>query len=342
MPILVILVVLLSLIFSFSNGYNNSANIIAIPVGTRALLPTKALILASIFEFIGTYFLGKEVAKTIAVGIIEPNIFFGNSYAIIILFSTLLTSIFWNIICTFLGIPVSASHALIGGFVGSSIAAFGYNVVKWNNVLKIFSMLIIAPILSFILSYLVTKISYFLSRNATLKINNLYKNLQIISSLGCALAHGSNDGQRNVGILTFGLIVLGIISPTKDGNLFVPRWIVFLSALSISLGIMFGGLSVIKTVGMNIYKIKHINGFSAQFTSTVVVYIASLLGIPLSTTHVVTTSVMGTGVAERIKAVKWLVSRDIFLTWILTIPLSLIISYFLYFIILEVVKILNL
>ncbi len=342
MSVLIIIVILLCLIFSFSNGYNNSANLIAIPVATRALIPTKALILASIFEFIGTYFFGKEVAKTIAVGIVEINIFFDNSYAIIILFSTLLTSIFWNIICTTFGIPVSASHALIGGFVGSSVAAFGYNVVRWSNVLKIFSMLIFAPIISFIFSYLLTKISYFLSRKATLKINNFYKNLQIISSLGCALAHGSNDGQRNVGILTFGLMILGVISYPKDGNFFVPSWIIVLCALSISLGIMFGGLSVIKTVGMNIYRIKHINGFSAQVTSTIVVYLASLLGIPLSTTHVVTTSVMGTGAAERIKAVKWLVSRDIFLTWILTIPLSLIISYFLYFIILEGVKVLNL
>lgn len=342
MCILITIAILLSLIFSFSNGYNNSANIIAVPVATRALVPAKALVLAGIFEFIGTYFFGKEVAKTIAVGIVEPHIFFGNNYAIIILFSTLITSIFWNTVCTTFGIPVSASHALIGGFVGSSIAASGCNVVKWNNVLKIFSMLIIAPLISFFLSYLITKISYFLSRNATLKVNNFYKNLQIISSLGCALAHGSNDGQRNVGILTFGLIVLGVISPTKDGNFLIPWWIVMLCALGISLGIMFGGLSVIKTVGMNIYKIKHINGFSAQATSTIVVYLASLLGIPLSTTHIVTTAVMGTGAAERIKAVRWLVSRDIFLTWILTIPISIVISYFLYFIILGGVKILSL
>jgi len=329
-------VILLNLIFSFSNGYNNSANLIAIPIGTRALLPIKALILASIFEFIGTYFLGQAVAKTIAVGIVNP-IVFSNNYAIIILFSTLLTSIFWNTICTIIGFPVSASHALIGGFVGSSIAHSGFDIVNWNNVIKIFSMLIFAPIISFSLSYFITKIAYFLSRSASLKINNLYRNLQILSSIACALAHGSNDGKRNVGIFIFGLIVLGVL-PTKNDVFSIPKWVTLLSALSISLGVMFGGLGVIKTIGMNIYKIKHINGFSAQTTSAIVVYLASLLGIPLSTTHVVATSVMGTGAAERIKAVRWFVSKDIFLAWILTIPFSILVSFVLYKLIFLIVK----
>jgi len=329
-------VILLNLIFSFSNGYNNSANLIAIPIGTRALLPIKALILASIFEFIGTYFLGQAVAKTIAVGIVNP-IVFSNKYATIILFSTLLTSIFWNTICTIIGFPVSASHALIGGFVGSSIAHSGFDIVNWNNVIKIFSMLIFAPIISFSLSYFITKIAYFLSRSASLKINNLYRNLQILSSLACALAHGSNDGKRNVGIFIFGLIVLGVL-PTTNDVFSIPKWVTLLSALSISLGVMFGGLGVIKTIGMNIYKIKHINGFSAQTTSAIVVYLASLLGIPLSTTHVVATSVMGTGAAERIKAVRWFVSKDIFFAWILTIPFSILVSFVLYKLIFLIVK----
>jgi PiT family inorganic phosphate transporter len=329
-------VILLNLIFSFSNGYNNSANLIAIPIGTRALLPIKALILASIFEFIGTYFLGQAVAKTVAVGIVNP-IVFSNKYATIILFSTLLTSIFWNTICTIIGFPVSASHALIGGFVGSSIAHSGFDIVNWNNVIKIFSMLIFAPIISFSLSYFITKIAYFLSRSASLRINNLYRNLQILSSFACALAHGSNDGKRNVGIFIFGLIVLGVL-PTKNDVFSIPKWVTLLSALSISLGVMFGGLGVIKTIGMNIYKIKHINGFSAQTTSAIVVYLASLLGIPLSTTHVVATSVMGTGAAERIKAVRWFVSKDIFLAWILTIPFSILVSFVLYKLIFLIVK----
>ncbi len=329
-------VVLLNLVFSFSNGYNNSANLIAIPIGTRALLPIKALILASFFEFIGAYFLGQAVAKTVAVGIVNPAVF-SNNYAIIILFSTLLTSIFWNTICTVIGFPISSSHALIGGFVGSSIAYAGFNVVNWNNVIKIFSMLIFAPIISFSLSYFITKIAYFLSRSASLKINNLYRNLQILSSWACAIAHGSNDGKRNVGIFVFSLMVLGVVS-IKNGGFFIPQWVILLSALSISSGVMFGGLGVIKTVGMNIYKIKHINGFSAQTTSALVVYLASLLGIPLSTTHVVATSVMGTGAAERIKAVRWLVSKDIFLAWILTIPFSIFVSFILYKLIFLIVK----
>ncbi|MCX7716236.1 MAG: inorganic phosphate transporter, partial [Endomicrobia bacterium] len=208
--ILAIIVVLLGLVFNFSNGFNDSANIIAIPIGTRALTPVKALIFAGIFEFIGTYFFGHAVAKTIGKGIVDPDIFIGNKYAVIILFSTLMTSSAWNIICTAAGMPISASHALIGGFIGSAVAIGGIKTVEWGNVGKIFITLLAAPLVALIFSYIITKIVYFLFQGANLKIKELFKILEVLASFFYAISHGSNDGQKAIGIITFSLIVLGV------------------------------------------------------------------------------------------------------------------------------------
>ncbi|MCS7152134.1 MAG: inorganic phosphate transporter [Endomicrobia bacterium] len=338
--ILGIIVVILGLAFNFSNGFNDSANIIAIPIGTRALKPGKALIIAGIFEFIGTYFFGQGVAKTIGTGIIDPNLFVGNKYAVIILFSTLLTSTVWNVVCTILGMPISASHALIGGFIGSGIAIAGFESVQWNNVVKIFITLFLAPAAGLVSSYILTKIVYSLAVGASNKINSVFKFLEVVSSAFYAVSHGSNDGQKAIGIITFSLIVLGLYKP-QHGN-FAPQWVIIACAVCITLGIMFGGWSVIKTIGMNIYKIKHINGFVAQGSAALVIYIASMLGLPLSTTHVITTSVMGTGAAERMKGVRWSVGKNVFITWFITIPMTAIVAFILYYLIFNLVKILGL
>ncbi len=337
---LAIIVVVLSLAFNFSNGFNDSANIIAIPIGTRAISPAKALILAGIFEFIGTYFFGQAVAKTIATGIVDPNIFVGNKYAVIILFATLLTSTLWNVICTILGMPISASHALIGGFIGSAIAIAGVNTVKWNNVLKIFLTLLLAPVLGLFSAYVLTKIIYFLTRSASRKINKLFETLEVLAACFYAISHGSNDGQKAIGIITFSLIILGVYTPTQTN--FAPKWVIISCAVCITLGIMFGGWSVIKTIGMNIYKIKHVNGFIAQLSASLVIYFASVVGLPLSTTHVITTSVMGTGAAERLKGVRWGVGRNVITTWIITIPTTAAVSFLAYHLIFFIIKILGL
>jgi len=219
--ILTIIVVLLGLAFNFSNGFNDSANIIAIPISTRAIPPAKALILAGIFEFVGTYFFGQAVAKTIATGIVDPSIFVGNKYTVIILFATLLTSTLWNVICTILGMPISASHALIGGFIGSAVAIAGIGTVKWNNVTKIFLALLLAPVLGLICAFILTKIVFLLTKLASRKINKLFETLEVLASCFYAVSHGSNDGQKAIGIITFSLIVLGIYTPTQTS--FAPK-----------------------------------------------------------------------------------------------------------------------
>ncbi len=322
--VIALIIVGLGLFFNFSNGFNDSANIVAVPVATKSFNISKLLIFAGIFEFVGAYFLGDKVSKTISTGIVFEEVFFKNKYGIAILFSALLSAIIWNLSCTTFGLPVSASHALIGGLVGSALGIGEFQKVHWNNVLKIFLLLLFVPLLSFFTAYILTKILRILLMGANIKIKKLFKHLEVFTSYLYALSHGTNDGQKAVGLITFSLIILGF---SNQNIIFSPKWVIFLCALSLSLGIMFGSWKVIKTVGIKIYKIKDLNGVVSQFTSGMIIYIASICGLPLSTTHVFTTSVMGTGAAERVKGVRWWLSRDIFLAWLLTIPITATISF---------------
>ncbi|MEW6556179.1 MAG: inorganic phosphate transporter [Elusimicrobiota bacterium] len=334
-----ILVVVLALVFDFSNGFNDSANIVATVIGTRALTPAKAIFFASIFEFIGAYFLGTAVAKTIGKGIIDPTIITGDKYGIVIIFATVISAAGWNVICTIFGFPISASHALIGGFIGAGIVAAGLDIVQWNNVLTIFIVLIAAPIMGLIGAFIVTKLAYFLSRSTTPKINKLYKYLQICSSMCFALSHGTNDAQKTMGIITFSLIVLGLYKPT--GEVFIPKWVIVACALAITLGIALGGKAVIQTVGMHLYRIRPINGFCAEGSGAGVIYLASIFGLPVSTTHIISGAVMGTGAAERVKAVRWGSSFDIFIVWLVTMPATACVSAGIYFLLINGIKLLG-
>lgn len=335
-----ILIVAMALIFAFSNGFNDTANIVATVIGTRALTPVWAITIASVFGFIGAYFLGTAVAGTLAKGIIDPSIISGDKYGIIIVFATLLGATAWNVICTVYGFPVSASHALIGGFVGAGVIARGFEIVQWISVLLIFIVLIVAPIAGFIGTYIITKIAYFLSRNAAPKINKFYRTLQIFASMGFALSYGANDAPKTMGIIVFSLVVLGLYEP-QAGILTIPLWVTVACALSITFGIILGGKSVIKTVGMNIYRIRQINGFCVQAAGAVVIYFASMFGMPVSSTHIISGGIMGTGSAERIKAVRWGMSFDIFLVWVITMPATAVVSAIIYFLLLNGVKLLG-
>lgn len=334
-----ILIVVLALVFDFSNGFNDSANIVATVIGTRALTPTKAIFFASIFEFIGACFLGTAVAKTIGKGIIDPTIITGDKYGIVIIFATVISAAGWNIICTVLGFPVSASHALIGGFVGAGVVAGGLDIIQWKNVLTIIVVLILAPLMGLVASFILTKIAYFLCRGATPKVNKLFKALQICSSMGFALSHGTNDAQKTMGIITFSLIVLGLYTPTGDA--FIPNWVIILCAIAITLGIALGGKAVISTVGMDIYRIRPINGFSAEGAGAGIIYLATMFGLPVSTTHIISGAIMGTGAAERIKAVRWGQSANIFIVWLITIPSTMIVSAAIYYLLLNGIKFLG-
>jgi PiT family inorganic phosphate transporter len=315
MEVLIVLIIV-ALIFDYINGFNDSANIVATIVSSRVMSIQSALILASVAELIGPFLLGTAVAKTIGSDIIDPA-----CINLKIIFAALIGAIIWDLITWFFGFPSSSSHALIGGLVGGVIISFGIEKINLRGILKVVLILFSSPIIGFLVGFVFTKILYRLTINATPKINNIFKSLQVFSSTFLALSHGGNDAQKTMGIITMGLVVLKI-----QNNFVVPTWVILICAIALALGIASGGLRIIKTVGTKIFKIKPIHGFSVQFSSSLVILIAALIGGPVSTTHVVSSSVVGVGSSVSLSKVRWTVVTDILLAWFLTLPASALIS----------------
>jgi len=329
-------VIILALAFSFSTGFNDAANVVAVVISTKVLSPRKAVLVVGVLEFIGAYFLGTAVAETMGTGVVDPNLISQDEYGIIIIFATLLGATLWNVICTILGFPVSASHALVGGFVGAGVAAAGFGAVQWFNVVLIFVVLITSPVLGLVASFILTKFTNFVARRAKLTANRLVIVLEIFATVGSALATGANAAQRPMGVIVFSLIVLGLYQPAAE--VFVPTWVVVTCGMAVSIGVFCAGKNVVKTVGMRYYRLRHINGFSAQAASAGVIQLANIIGSPVSTTQVTSGAVMGTGAAERIKGVHWSVGTQVFLVWLITMPSVAVASGLLYWLMLNVVK----
>lgn len=336
--IALLVVTVLALFFDFSNGFHDSSNIVATMISSRAISPGKALAMAAIAEFIGAYFLGTAVAKMMGKGIVDPQLL-QTFDAIWIIVATLIGAIAWNMLTWYFGIPSSSSHALIGGMIGAFLVAKQTTtIINWSNVLLIFGVLVSSPLVGGLAAALVTRASYWLFRYAPPAANNFFKKLQIFSSLGLALSHGTNDAQKTMGIITLAMLIVMPYYPlpgwmTDDGMLnnsatgfVVPHWVIIACSLAIALGISTGGWSIIKTLGGKLYKVKPINGFAAQAGSGLVIYLAAYVGFPVSTTQIVSSSIMGSGASERPKAVRWGVIGNIMLTWFLTIPAAAIIG----------------
>ena len=324
-----ILLVAVALFFDYCNGAHDSSNIVATMVSSRVISPFWALIIAALFEFTGAYFLGTAVAETIGKGIVNPEIIKVTPSGIIIVFAALIAAISWNLFTWYFGIPTSSSHALIGGFLGALVVARGFSIVNWNKVLGIFLVLVASPLAGLLLGFLFTKATYFFSQWCSPGANSLFKKLQLGASVLLALSHGTNDAQKTMGVITFSLVVLGLYHPPL-GSLTIPRWVVVACAGTIALGILNGGWRIIKTLGVKLYRIRAIHGFTAQSSSAIIIYGAALFGFPVSTTQVVTSTIMGAGSAERLKAVRWEVTREILITWIITIPVVAMLSIFIY------------
>lgn len=319
------IVILLCYIFCFANGFNDAANIIALPISTRVISPFWALFLACVFEFIGCYFFGSLVVKTIIKDIVDLNfLVVNNTYRI--LFATLFAASSWSITCTILGFPISSSHTLIGSMIGSVLGIYNYSLIKWINVLKIILVLIFAPFFGFIISYLLTKLVYILLFYAPKKISKIFDWLNILSICFFALSHGSNNGKKTVGLFMFCLLLLNVYNVDAP----IPRWVILSCASVISFGILLGGRNVMKTVGMKIYKMKNWQVTISQFSASALTYIGSLLGLPLSTTHLIVGSIVGSGSADKVKSIKWEVSLDIFAVWVFTLPLNILLSYLIF------------
>jgi PiT family inorganic phosphate transporter len=314
--VLLYILIALALFFDFLNGLHDSSNIVATIIFSRAMSPRKALYMTAVAEFTGPFLFGVAVAKTIGEDIVLPG-----SIDIWVLVAALIAAIFWNLFTWYFGIPSSSSHALIGGIIGAVAAESGFGVIQTSGIIKVAIALFISPILGLLVGFLITRLVFFLSKNATMKINSFFKNAQVLTGIALALSHGANDAQKTMGVITLGLVVSGMIS-----SFAVPIWVIAISAGAIALGTSVGGWRLIKTLGGRFYKIKPVHGFTAQISSASVILAAALLGGPVSTTQVVSSSILGAGSAERVNMVRWGVAANILLAWLFTIPTTILIS----------------
>lgn len=305
-----------ALIFNFLNGFNDAANIVATIISSRSLSPRKALILATVAEFIGPFVFGVAVAKTIGQGIVPPSMMTPH-----LILAALLSAIIWGLTTWFFRIPSSASHALIGGMLGSVAAGAGLNTIHLEGITKVLIALFTAPVLGLVVGFLLTKIVYFLARDASMRINQLFKQGQIFTSFILALSYGGNDAQKSIGIITLSLLITGMIP-----EFYVPVWVIVISGLSWSFGSWIGGWRIVRTLGGKFYKIRPVDGFNTQLTSAAVVLTAALLGGPVSTSQVVSSSILGVGSAERINKVRWGVAVNILIAWAITIPATFVLA----------------
>ncbi|MFC4768263.1 inorganic phosphate transporter [Effusibacillus consociatus] len=314
----IVIIVFLALAFDFINGFHDTANAIATSVSTKALSPRFAVFYAAVLNFVGALFF-TGVAKSIGGKIADPGKI-ENGIEVVI--ATLLAAIVWNLITWYYGIPSSSSHALIGSLTGAAIAAAGLNGVNWAGFKTIFQALVLSPILAFGVGFIVMFILKLIVKNLSPhRINKYFRFFQIFSAGAQAFSHGGNDAQKAMGIIVFALVAGGF-----QTNLEVPLWVKISAAVAMGLGTSVGGWRIIKTVGSKIIKMEPVNGFAADVTSSVVIQTATALNLPVSTTHVVSSSVMGTGAAKQFRAVKWGVAGRIVLTWIITIPICALLA----------------
>jgi len=318
-----IVIIFLALFFDFSNGFHDAANVVATMITTRVLSPRKALILASVCEFIGPFLFGTAVAQMIGKNIIDISTFDSSALhlSMLLIIAALIGAITWNLLTWFFGLPSSSSHALIGGMVGAVLVAYGPDKILWGGLLYVVGSLVLSPLLGLLVGWLFLKMTFRLSQDATPKINYFFNRMQIPSSIALALSHGANDAQKSMGLISMSLVILGF-SP----SFYVPWWVIASCAVAIALGTASGGWKIIKTMGSKIYRLRSVHAFCAQTSSAAVILGAALVGGPVSTTHVVSSSIMGIGAGQRISAVRWGVVKNIILAWFITIPASAVMA----------------
>lgn len=317
--LLVIFVVILAVAFDFSNGFHDTANTVATAISTGALKPKVAIILAASLNFIGALtFSG--VAQTIASDIVNP---FHLNHGLFVVLAALIAALAWNIITWYFGIPSSSTHALIGSIAGAAIAAEGIMVLQYDGFLTILEALIFSPFIAFFVGFLIMYLIALIFRNFPLsKTNRGFRIFQIFTASLQSFAHGTNDAQKAMGIITMALIVSGFHDSTE-----IPLWVRIVAATAMGLGTSVGGWRIIKTVGSKIMKIKPANGASADMASAIVILGSTKLGLPVSTTHVISSSIMGVGTAKRPKGVHWGTAQTILFTWVITLPMTAILAW---------------
>jgi PiT family inorganic phosphate transporter len=323
MPFLLIVIIAIALIFDFLNGFHDASNIVATMISSRAMSPRSALLICAGAQFAGPFLFGVAVATTIGQEVVDPVAITSG-----VIIAALCGAILWNLFTWYFGWPSSTSHALIGGMMGAVTVAAGFETVRMEGLEKILIALFLSPLLGLVLGYLVLKLIYFLSRGASPRINTFFKRGQLGTSLALALSHGTNDAQKTMGIIAMAMVTTGYVT-----EFHVPWWVIALSAGTISLGTVSGGWRLIETLGGKFFKIRPVHAFGSQLTSAGVILGAALLGGPVSTTHVVSTAILGAGSADRVSKVRWTVARDIAVAWVLTIPVSALLAAGLYLVV---------
>jgi PiT family inorganic phosphate transporter len=316
--ILLAIIVILALAFDFINGFHDCATAIATTVSTRAMTLRQAVIMSACFNFFGA-FMSTAVAKTIGNGLVNPTMITQQ-----VIMAALLGAIIWNLITWYYGIPSSSSHALIGGLIGAAISFSGsFVIVDWLNFFwKIALWIFLSPVIGFVVGYfMMTLLNWLLRKTRPATVTAVFSKLQIVSAMLMALNHGGNDAQKSMGIIAMALVSGGMLTQFD-----VPTWVKISCALAMALGTAVGGKRIIKTMGTNMAKLMPVNGFAAQTSGAGVIFAATMMHAPVSTTHIITTAIMGVAASKRITAVKWAMAKDIVIAWVITIPITALIS----------------
>ncbi len=311
-------IIAIALVFDFSNGFHDAANSIATVVSTRVLSPRQAVAWAALFNFVAFAVFGVHVARTIAKGTVDPAV-----VSPPVVLAALLAAVAWNLLTWWLGLPTSSSHALIGGFVGAALVKAGPRSIVVAGVTKTALFIVLSPLIGLVLGFLAMLIVSWLFLRATpRRVDTLFRRLQLLSAAAFSLGHGSNDAQKTAGIITALLYSTGYL----HGEFHVPQWVVVLSYGAIGLGTLAGGWRIVRTMGMNITKLKPVGGFCAETAGSIALFAASTAGIPVSTTHTITGAIVGVGSTRRASAVKWGVAGRIVWAWVLTMPMAGVIA----------------
>ncbi len=318
---IVVAVVIAALVFDYINGFHDAANAVATVVSTGVLPMRTAVLLAGVLNIAGA-FAGTAVAKTIGGDLLDAS----NVTQVLVL-SALLGAIIWNLLTWYFGIPSSSSHALVGGLVGAGIAKAGTAAIKSEGIFKVLRALVLSPLVGFAAAFVLMVLVFWIVRRARPSVvNRNARRAQLLSSCFMAFSHGSNDAQKAMGVVTMALVSYGTVHKNVDGKFDVPSWVIIACALAMGLGTASGGVRIIKTMGAKIIDLRPIHGFVAETSAAVILLVTAHFGVPVSTTHVISSCIMGVGASQRVSAVRWGVTTRIFTAWVLTIPFTAIVA----------------
>jgi PiT family inorganic phosphate transporter len=318
----------LALVFNYLNGFHDSSNIVATVISSGAMRPRAALILAALAELAGPFIFGVAVATTIGEGLLDVRL-----VPLQAITAALAAAVVWNLITWYIGIPSSSSHALVGGLLGAALIAGGTGFVHTSGLIKILAALLISPVAGLVAGYLVMRLVLWAAQDASPRINNLFRRLQVATLVGLALSHGTNDAQKTMGVIAMGLVASHALDTFQ-----IPLWVIAASAGAISIGTALGSWRLIRTIGGKIYRVRPVHAFSSQVAGAGVILGAALVGGPVSTTQVMSSAIMGVGAAERITKVRWLVLQEMMTAWLLTIPVTALLSALAYVLLSAVTK----